>query len=186
MTGITGIAQPWHRSLTYLNTAGHRFALNVFLVIVLAHWVEHVVQAIQIWALGWAVPDSRGALGGWFPWLVSSEALHYAYAVVMLAGLVILRPAFRGTARTWWTIALAIQVWHHLEHLILLLQAQSGIHLAGRPVPTSVVQLLVPRVELHLFYNAVVFVPMLVAMYLHWRPQERDLAGSCNCAYAAT
>jgi hypothetical protein len=186
MTGSTGIAQPWHRSLTYLNTTGHRTALKVFLVIVLAHWAEHVVQAIQIWALGRAVPDSRGVLGEWFPWLVSSEALHYGYALVMLAGLIILRPAFTGAARTWWTIALALQVWHHLEHLILLLQAHSGVHLAGRPVPTSVVQLFVPRVELHLFYNAVAFVPMLVAMYLHWRPQEPDLAGSCNCAFAAT
>jgi hypothetical protein len=184
MTSITGVAQPWPRWLTYLNTTGHRTALTVFLAIVLAHWVEHVVQAFQIWALGWAVPDSRGFLGGWFPWLVSSEALHYAYALIMLAGLIVLRPAFRGAARTWWTIALAIQVWHHLEHLILLLQAQSGLHLAGRPVPTSVVQLFVSRVELHLFYNAVVFVPMIVAMYLHWSPGERDVPAPCTCVAA--
>jgi len=39
-------------------------------VIVLARWAEHVVQAIQIWVLGWPVPESRGVLGGWFPWLV--------------------------------------------------------------------------------------------------------------------
>jgi hypothetical protein len=184
MTSTTGVAQPWPRWLTYLNTTGHRTALTVFLAIVLAHWVEHVVQAFQIWALGWAVPDSRGFLGGFFPWLVSSEALHYAYALVMLAGLVILRPAFRGAARTWWTIAFAIQVWHHVEHLILLVQAQSDLHLAGRPVPTSVVQLIVPRVELHLFYNAVVFVPMIVAMYLHWWPGERDVPAPCACAAA--
>jgi hypothetical protein len=182
MTSITGVAPPWHRWLTYLNTTGHRRALNVFLVIVLAHWAEHVVQAIQIWALGWAVPDSRGVLGGWFPWLVSSEALHYAYALVMLAGLIILRPAFRGAARTWWTVALALQVWHHVEHLILLVQAHSGVHLAGKPVPTSVAQLFVPRVELHLFYNAVVFVPMVVAVYLHWFPDEREVPAPCSCA----
>jgi hypothetical protein len=163
------------RWLTDLNTTRHRLALNVFFVIVLAHWAEHVVQAIQIWVLDRPVPDSRGVLGQWFPSLVSSEALHYGYALVMLVGLWLLRPGFTGAAKTWWTVALGIQVWHHLEHLILLFQAQTDIHLLGRDVPTSVLQLAAPRVELHLFYNAVVFIPMVIAMMLHgWRPVGRS------------
>jgi hypothetical protein len=181
---MAGITRSLQRSTTWLNGTGHRVALGVFLVIVLAHWAEHVVQAIQIWVLGWAVPESRGVFGAWFPWLVTSEALHYAYAVVMLIGLVLLRPAFTGQARTYWTIALVIQVWHHFEHFILLLQAQTDIHLLGRDVPTSVVQLAFPRVELHLFYNGVVFAPMLAAMVLHRRPHEPDLDTTCNCALA--
>jgi hypothetical protein len=169
-----------------LNTTRHRAALAVFLVIVLAHWAEHIVQAIQIWVLGWPVPEARGVLGGWFPWLVTSEALHYGYALVMLAGLIMLRPGFVGRARTWWTIALVIQVWHHLEHLILLFQHQAGVNLAGRPVPTSILQLQFPRVELHLFYNAVVFAPMVVAMYLHTRPHTGpEPAPACTCAAVA-
>lgn len=170
--------------LTYLNTTGHRTALNVFLVIVLAHWAEHVAQAIQIWVLGWPVAESRGVLGAWFPWLSTSEALHYGYALVMLAGLVILRPGFTGAARTWWTVALVIQVWHHLEHLLLLGQAVLDRNLAGEPVQTSIVQLVAPRVELHLFYNAVVFVPMVVAMVLHRRPATSTSGEvpACNCA----
>ena len=171
--------------VTALNTQYHRPALNVFLVIVLAHWAEHVAQAIQIWVLGWPIPEARGVLGLWFPWLVTSEALHYGYALIMLAAFILLRPGFTGPARTWWTIALGIQVWHHIEHLLLLAQAQTGIFLLGNEVPTSVVQLVVPRVQLHLFYNTVVFIPMIVAMVLHRRPSPSALdTPSCTCAQA--
>jgi len=168
--------------LSRVNVDRHRAALNVFLVVVLAHWAEHVVQAIQIWGLGRAPADSRGVLGQAFPWLVKQEWLHYGYAVVMLAGLWILRSGFVGRARTWWMVAFGIQVWHHLEHLLLLLQALTGTYLLGRAVPTSIAQLFFPRVELHLFYNAVVFLPMVVAVYLHLRPnaQEFERMG-CSC-----
>jgi hypothetical protein len=153
------------------------------MLVVVAHWAEHLVQAYQIWGLGWARPQARGVLGQWFPWLIQQEWLHYGYALVMLVGLWVLRPGFTGQARKWWTAALVIQVWHHLEHLLLLIQALSGRHLAGKPVPTSLLQLVVPRVELHLFYNAVVFLPMVVAMYLHLRPSSADRAEmQCTCA----
>ncbi|MFI9558658.1 hypothetical protein [Nonomuraea endophytica] len=172
-TGLTGT----------LNGPRHRTALNVFLFVVLAHWAEHIVQAVQIWVLGWPVPEARGVLGQFFPWLVTSEALHYGYALVMLVALWVLRKGFTGRARLWWNIALGIQIWHHVEHLLLLIQVQSGWFLAGRPVQTSVAQLIFPRVELHLFYNTVVFIPMVVAMILHARPNKEERARmSCSCA----
>ena len=138
-----------------VNHAHHRLALGGFLVIVLAHWAEHLVQAYQIWVLGWARPQSRGVLGQFLPWLVTSEWMHYGYALVMLAGLFLLRPGFVGRARTWWTVALVIQFWHHIEHFLLLLQAQLHTNFFGAAVPTSILQLIYPRVELHLFYNSV-------------------------------
>ena len=169
-----------------LNGPWHRAALTLFLVVVLAHWAEHVVQAVQIWGLGWPRPQARGVLGMPFPWLVAEEWLHYAYALVMLVGLWLLRPGFVGRALTWWTIALGIQFWHHIEHLLLLIQAQTGWRLGGGAVPTSVLQLFFPRVELHLFYNGVVFLPMIVAMYLHLRPSRRESERmSCSCLAAA-
>ncbi|MER6757435.1 hypothetical protein AB0I85_25330 [Micromonospora echinofusca] len=171
-----------------LNGTHHRAALNAFLVIVLAHWAEHLVQAYQIWGLGWSRPEARGVLGMPFPWLVSSEWLHYGYAILMLVGLWMLRPGFVGRSRSWWTAALALQFWHHIEHLLLLLQAQTGRHLFGSPVPTSLLQVVIPRVELHLFYNTVVFVPMVIAMYLHLRPsaaEEELMACSCRQPGAA-
>ena len=168
-----------------LNSVGHETALRVFMAIVLAHWAEHLLQALQIYALGWPVPQARGALGYLFPALVSSEMLHYGYALVMLAGLWILRPGFTGVDdRRWWTIALGIQFFHHIEHLLLFIQATIGHPFFGRPVPTSIVQLWVPRVELHLFYNTIVFIPMVIAMYFHMFPPRRSVATQkCTCAW---
>lgn len=166
-----------------LNQEYHRVALSAFMLIVLAHWAEHVAQAVQIWMLGWTRPDAKGVLGLAWPWLVTSEWLHYGYALLMLAGLWLLRGGMVGRARTWWLAALAIQAWHHVEHLLLLIQALTGDNLFGRAVPTSIVQLVIPRVELHLFYNAVVFLPMVVAMVLHLRPRPAEYrAMSCSCA----
>ena len=103
-----------------LNGEWHETALRVFMVIVLAHWAEHLTQAFQIYALGWPVPASRGVLGHFFPWMIKSETLHYGYALVMLIGLFVLRKGFTGTLeRRWWTIALAIQFFHHIEHGLL-------------------------------------------------------------------
>jgi hypothetical protein len=169
-----------------LNTEYHRAALAIFMLIVLAHWAEHVAQAAQIWVFGWTRPEARGVLGLAWPWLVSSEWLHYGYALIMLAGLWLLRDGFVGRARAWWLAALAIQAWHHVEHLLLLGQAITGSNLFGRGVPTSILQLVIPRVELHLFYNAVVFIPMVIAMYLHIRPRPAELSAmSCGCARPA-
>ncbi|MFF8764549.1 hypothetical protein ACF07Q_08535 [Nocardiopsis dassonvillei] len=171
--------------LTTVNTQRHRMCLGLFMVIVVAHWAEHLVQAAQIYVLDWPVPEARGLLGMPFPWLVTSEWMHYGYALVMLVGLVVLLPGFRGRSRTWWLASLWIQVWHHFEHLLLLLQALSGRNINGGEAPTSLIQLLIPRVELHLLYNALVFAPMVVAMYLHSRPRG-DEAGDmvCDCAPA--
>jgi hypothetical protein len=171
--------------LERLNGPGHEFALRTFMVIVLAHWAEHLLQAFQIYGLGWPVSDSRGLLGHFFPWLMKSEVLHYGYALVMLVGLWVLRPGFTAANdRRWWTIALSIQFFHHFEHLLLQLQAILGYNLLGRPVPTSLIQIWVPRVELHLFYNTVVFIPMMIAMYYHLFPSQPELSDQkCTCAW---
>lgn len=168
-----------------LNAEWHEIALRTFIVIVLAHWAEHLLQAFQIYALGWPVPEARGVVGYFFPWVISSEILHYGYALVMLIGLFVLRPGFTETLdRRWWTIALVIQFWHHIEHALLQLQAILGTPFFGRPVPTSILQLWVPRVELHLFYNAIVFIPMVVAMYFHMFPPAASTATPrCTCAW---
>jgi hypothetical protein len=169
-----------------LNGPRHELALRIFMAIVLAHWAEHLLQALQIYALGWPVPDSRGALGYLFPWLVTSEVMHYGYALVMLAGLWLLRSGFAGASdRRWWNVALAVQFFHHIEHALLQIQAIVGRNIFDQPVPTSIVQLWVPRVELHLFYNTVVFIPMVIAMYHHMFPPSANAAQKCTCAWHA-
>ena len=114
-----------------LNGERHQLALRLFLVVVLTHWAEHLLQAFQIYVLGWPVPEARGLLGYFYPWLIKSEALHYGYAIVMLVGLWSLRRGFTpgGRDRQWWMVALSIQFFHHIEHLLLLIQAQSGHNL---------------------------------------------------------
>jgi hypothetical protein len=174
--------------LGVLNGRWHKVALWGFMLVVLGHWAEHVTQAIQIWGLGWPRPQAKGALGLAFPWLVTSEWLHYGYAVVMLIGLIALRHAFVGRARSWWNTAMWIQVWHHFEHLLLLLQALTGAYLLGKKQPTSILQLAFPssRVEIHLFYNAIVFIPMVVAMIYHLRPKpEERMLMNCACVAPA-
>lgn len=171
--------------ITTLNSSKHELALRLYMMIVLAHWGEHLVQAFQIYALHWPRPDSRGILGQFYPWLIKSELLHYLYALFMLVGLWILRSGFVGRSRTWWNISLAIQFWHHIEHFLLQSQAILGKNLFNSPVPVSILQVVVPRVELHLFYNTVVFIPMVVAMYMHLFPTKEELVHyQCACAIA--
>ena len=167
-----------------LNGPWHERALWIYLGIVILHWVEHLFQAAQIWLLGMPRPEALGALGYLFPWLVKSEVMHFGYALFMFAGLVLLRPGFRGSARTWWTVSLLIQGWHLFEHSLLQVQAIVGQNLFGSPVPTSILQQVVPRPELHLLYNLVVFLPMIYAMWLHTRRDQGDV-NECTCADSA-
>jgi hypothetical protein len=167
-----------------LNTRWHERALQGFMLVVLAHWGEHLVQAYQIYVMGWPRPKANGILGLWYPWLIQSETLHYSYALVMLTGLWVLRKGFTGVSRKWWTAALVIQFWHHIEHFLLISQATFHHNFWGKPVPCSILQLFFPRVELHLFYNSIVFVPMVIGMYYHMFPPESEQGRmACTCEW---
>jgi hypothetical protein len=169
--------------LAALNGRYHKAAVTFFMVIVAAHWSEHIAQAYEIWVLHWPTPKANGLLGIPFPWLIRTEELHYGFAVVMLVFLWFLKDGFTGRSRRLWIIALGIQFWHHFEHLLLLLQAMFGVNLFGAPVPTSLLQFFFPRVELHLFYNAIVTIPMVIAVVLHRFPTEAERAeAQCTCA----
>jgi len=166
-----------------LNSTWHERALWIYTAIVLAHWGEHLVQTFQIYVLGWRVPDAKGVLGLWFPALISSELLHYGYALVMVVFFWILRKGFVGRSYTWWMVAFWIQFWHHIEHALLQGQAIVGHNLFGSPVPMSIAQLVVTRVELHLFYNTIVTIPMVVAMFYHLFPtREEEARMQCSCS----
>jgi len=167
-----------------LNTVWHERALQAFMLVVLAHWGEHLVQAYQIYVMHWPRPKAGGILGLWYPWLIQSETLHYGYALVMLIGLWIFRKGFTGLSRKWWTASLVIQFWHHFEHLLLITQATMHHNFWHKPVPFSVLQLFFPRVELHLFYNTIVFIPMVIGMYYHMFPPANETEkATCSCAW---
>lgn len=164
--------EPPERSSHLLNEHWDNSALLLFVAFNLGHIMEHVLQVVQIFLWGWPRSRALGALGLVWPWLVRSEWLHYWYALVILVGLIVLRPILAGRARSWWDLALGIQLWHHFEHALLLGQVLADKNLFGATVPTSVLQLFFPRVELHLAYNAAVLIPLGVAIYLHFHPPE--------------
>ncbi len=179
---LLGLQGPGQEGLlSRLNSAWHERALWVFMVVVIGHWAEHIVQGVQIWVLSMPRPQALGGLGFLAPVLVSSEAMHFGFAVLMLTGLFVLRSGFSGSSRTWWNASLALQGWHFVEHFVLLLQVVLGLNFFGSPVPTSLLQPFIPRAELHLMYNLLVFVPMVVGMWLHSRPSP-DGEATCSCS----
>jgi hypothetical protein len=137
--GVTSSAGA-HSFYEKINGEWHKPALQFFMFIVLAHWAEHLAQATQIYILNWPVPEARGVLGIWYPWLIKSELLHYLYALVMLIGIWTLRKGFQGRSYKWWMVSFGIQFWRHIEHALLQGQAIAGHNLFGSPVPTSIVQ----------------------------------------------
>jgi hypothetical protein len=171
-----------------LNGRWHRAALLTLGAVTVAHWAEHVAQSIQIWLLDRPRPEARGILGMAWPWMVTTEWMHWGYALLMLVGLVLLLPGFHGRSRTIWIVALVIQVWHFMEHLFLFIQAQSHHNWWGSTVPTSVLQhFWFPgaRPELHLVYNSIVTIPMLIAVAYHMYPTRSERAAhgpTCSCA----
>ena len=177
----TGVRQSLHEKI---NTLWHKPALWIFMIVVLAYWAEHIAQGWQVYVMGWPRHHAGGLLGLYWPWLVHTEVLHYGYALVMLIGIWLLRKGFAGRSRTWWTVALVIQFWHHFEHLLLIGQAIFHHNLFGSPDPTSIVQQIIPRIELHLFYNSIVFIPMVIGMYYHMFPAKGETHhATCNCAW---
>src|SRR5262249_11861718 len=75
-------------------------------------------------------------------------------------------------------------VWYHIEHALLQTQAIMGYNLFGSPVPVRILQVGIRRVELHLSYNTIVFIPMVLAMYfLIFPPKNEEPNYGCSCAW---
>lgn len=127
----------------------------LLVAIAFLHFLEHLAQMVQLYYLHWARFDCLGILGLWYPFLVKTEFLHFAYAVALLVGLVSVQINSR-----WWRLAVRLQKYHLVEHLILMVQFLLGYK------PTGIGNLFFPRIELHFFYNLIVLVPMIMAMIL--------------------
>lgn len=161
------------RLLTYKNQ--YRF----FMTVVVLHFFEHVVQAYQFFVLGWPRKESLGLLGVWHPWLIHSEWLHYSLAIFMLVGLVHLRSGIpEGKPRQWWDVAIVLQFFHHIEHLVPLVQALTGRYIYGASKPMSIMEYFIPRLELHFIYNCIVMTPIVMSMLLMMKKGKQD--GSSN------
>lgn len=178
-----------YHSLSHaLNGRWHKLAMGIFMIVIISHLSEHFAQVFQLWVLGWARAKCMGVLGLLYPWTMKTEWLHYGHALFMLVGLALLRPSIVGQARIWWDTAFAIQFWHHIEHALLLGQSLIHDNFYDFAAPVSIAQIVaqnfsgqpfsgqpwLPRIELHLFYNLIVLIPMLVALYYHRFPPTRN------------
>jgi hypothetical protein len=203
-----------HRTfIQKINAEWHKPALLIYTAIVLAHWGEHLFQAFQVYVLNWPLGKSYGMLGLVWPELVKSEGLHYGYALFMLAAFWVMRKGFVGRSYYWWMAAFWIQFWHHIEHALLQYQVLAGHNFFGAPGPISMIQMLgflegtpesgfaglmagppqhaftalmmaVRRVEVHLFYNGIVTIPMVMAMYYHMFPSPKEESQMhCSCTW---
>lgn len=160
---------------TRLNGEWHQRALWLYLVVVLGHFSEHLVQVYQVFVMGWLPKEAGGILGLWLPWLAESEILHIAYNGSMFIGILLLAKGMQGSARAFWKWALIFQTWHFFEHVILMYQYITKNFWFGGTVQTSVGQIWFPRVELHFMYNLIVFIPLSIAVFLYFRQSNKKL-----------
>ena len=149
----------------YYKTKQFRTYLNIFLLVIYLHLIEHIFQMIELYILNWERPMCLGLLGLYIPQLIHSEYLHYGHALFMLIGIYYLTKYMYNKDSLWWMrLTLGLAFYHHFEHLLLLIQSITHIYLFNKLVPTSFGQLFVPRIELHFIYNLLVGIPMMIAL----------------------
>jgi hypothetical protein len=153
------------RIIILLNTRYYKVAMGIFVITIIAHLMEHFTQTGQVYICGWDRVDAKGMLGLAYPRLMEAEWFHFSYACEMLLGLLLFKMSFGNKAAFWWKVTIGVQVWHLFEHSLLLFQDLTGKYLLNGMYPSSILQLVFPRIELHLFYNLLVLAPMIVAMY---------------------
>jgi hypothetical protein len=160
-----------HLLFAVLNGARHRRAVAIYLIVVFGHFSEHLVQLAQILLFDVPLRQAGGLLGSWLPDLARSEVLHTGYNSLQLTGLILLLPGFagRGAARALWIVALIAQSWHFTEHALLQIQFLTGSYLFDASTQTSLLELFLPRIQLHFAYNLLVFVPTFAAAALRFR-----------------
>lgn len=152
--------------LFLFHTIWHVPMLSLYMGVVVLHMIEHFLQLYQVVVLGWPRPSAGGLLGIWAPQLAMAELLHFGYNLFQLVGLLALRGGFEGRARKFWTIACFLQTWHFFEHFLLQAQWITKVYLYNGPKPMSVLELFLPRIELHFIYNLMVAIPTLIAVYI--------------------
>lgn len=155
--------------------------VGAFAALMIGHWLEHIFQAYQVYVMHMPRACALGMLGMKYPWLVKTESLHFGFAVFTTIGLLMLWHVYvtgkvasdqifiMPRSAPSWMAATYISIWHLFEHSLLFYQAIMHHNFWGRPVPTSVIQLFIPRIELHLFYNSMVTVPIAMSMYMMMR-----------------
>src|SRR5207244_12065240 len=72
---MTHMATTTETFFAKLNGPWHKQALQAFMVIVLAHWAEHLGQAYKVYVPNWPMRHARSVLDQAVPWPVHSAVL---------------------------------------------------------------------------------------------------------------
>jgi hypothetical protein len=139
-----------------------------------AHVGEHVVQIIQLRLLGIPPSDAHGVIGA-----LDVEWVHFIWNTWVFAAVVVLLIG-KPRQRWLWLAGLAAG-WHLAEHAVLIalylatgVEARPGLLAAGGLVAGG---LPLSRPDLHLAYNVVETVPLVLGLWVAWRASRRTKRG---------
>lgn len=171
LIGTLGLA-PWLPLMTRWVLATWRIAgawLALYLVLAVTqtgHVMEHVVQVAQLRVLGLSGHHAHGIFGA-----LDIEWVHFTWNAWVLAAVVVLLIGRPGNRWLW--VAAPLAAWHLLEHTFLIVTyLVTGVE--GTPGLLAMGGLLgnglpVARAELHLFYNVLETIPLLMGLGWAWR-----------------
>ena len=133
-----------------------RRTFATILVIQGFHFVEHIIQLIQIKAFGVPEDQALGVLGAVFAFHGTEEWLHLAFNLSLLTAVLWIQPAVRDAiadrARylAFLGLAAGLELWHVIEHLVVTgnMIANGG----GCPC-LGILDRFIPDTTLHLGYN---------------------------------
>jgi hypothetical protein len=162
-----------------------KYGMKIFGTIMIAHWLEHIFQAYQVYVLHLHRECALGLLGMKYPWLIKTESLHYVFAMWTVWAMIYAGWKYFESdwASKMWIYGTIAAVWHFIEHCLLFGQAVTHHYLFHQSQPTSIIQLFVPRIELHLFYNSIITLLAGVALleeYLY-RDATECYEDHCDC-----
>lgn len=152
-----------------------KLGMKIFMALIALHWVEHLFQAYQVYVMHMNRACALGFLGMRYPWLIRTEILHFGFAMLTMLGMFYVGRKYFASddAVKAWAIGFIWSIWHMIEHTLLFFQSVSGHYLFGHSAPTSIIQLLIPRIELHLFYNSIITYYIVKALFHEYRYERR-------------
>ena len=155
--------------LEALWTYRHYRWLALFYVLALTqtgHFLEHVVQMVQLHVLHLPGHEAHGVFGAF-----DSEWVHFTWNNTVTLVVFLLVTRFSGNRWLWLTALIA--GWHGLEHSYIMwvylttgLRGSPGLLGAGGVIGGG---LPVPTVDLHFYYNLIETLPLLIAFVYQCR-----------------
>ncbi len=164
--------------------------LTLTLLVQTAHYLEHIAQVIQVYALGFYPKDAHGLLG----FVFDSEWVHFAYNIVLGLALISVYLYYRRNEESWQSASrlgrfslatvVILQGYHALEHIVKLYQHYFVPFYSFLRQPTHGLLPLVtgwPIIPFHFWLNSSVWAVIALALWGLYKPgrhpDQVDLSG---------